>query len=57
MKCDIFFCFVGYIEIESMILVIAKGVFSCAQCGKNSKSKKDLKRHITSKHIISPPVR
>jgi len=47
----------GYIDLDSMVSEIGKGNFSCTQCGKSSNSRKDLKRHITSKHIVCPPVR
>jgi len=47
----------GYVDIDSMILKFAKGDYSCRQCGKILKSKKDLKRHIISKHIESAPVK
>jgi len=47
----------GYVDIDSMILKFAKGDYSCRQCGKILKSKKDLKRHIISIHVESAPVK
>jgi len=45
-----------FVDLDSMVQELEKGVFVCAHCGKSSKSRKDLKRHILSKHVQSPPV-
>jgi len=47
----------GYVDLDALVTEISKGLFSCSQCGKNSQSRKDLKRHIASKHVVSPRVR
>ena len=44
-------------ELDSMVNEIEKGVFACTECGKSSKCKRDLKRHIASKHMEGEPVR
>jgi len=44
-------------ELDFMVTEIEKGVFACTECGKSSKCKRDLKRHITSKHMEGEPVR
>ena len=40
-----------------MINEIEKGIFAYTECGKSSKNKKDLKRHIDFKHMEGQPVR
>ena len=47
----------SYDELNYMINEIEKGVFACTECGKSSKCKRDLKRHIASKHMEGEPVR
>jgi len=47
----------SYDGLNCMIQEIEKGIFSCTECGKNSRNKKDLKRHIASKHMEGDPVR
>ena len=44
-------------ELDSMVNEMEKGVFACTECGKSSKCKRDLKRHIASKHMEGEPVR
>ena len=44
-------------ELDFMVKEIEKGVFACTECGKSSKCKRDLKRHIASKHMEGEPVR
>jgi len=31
-------------------------MFACVECGKTTKARGDLKKHILSKHIQGPPV-
>jgi len=45
-----------YLELESMISVLDNGLYCCTQCGKEQKNKKDLKRHISRKHVQGPIV-
>ena len=49
----------GYdtMEVESMIILLDNGLYGCTQCGKEQKNKKDLKRHISRKHVQGPIVR
>ena len=44
-------------ELDFMVKEVEKGVFACTECGKSSKCKRDLKRHIASKHTEGEPVR
>ena len=44
-------------ELDSMVTELEKGVFACTECGKTSSCKRDLKRHIASKHTEGEPVR
>ena len=47
----------NYDGLNCMIHEIEKGIFACTECGKSSRNKKDLKRHIASKHMEGEPVR
>ena len=44
-------------ELDFMVKEIEKGIFACTECGKRSKCKRDLKRHIASKHMEGELVR
>merc|ERR1711972_735736 len=42
--------------VDSMITLLDNGLYVCTECGKENRNKKDLKRHVSRKHVQGPSV-